>query len=572
MHVPAAPTAPPVDDPQSRATARKLVDAFFSNVYKAYPFLDRANVLALLHTRFCGFDDLQRRSAGGLAGEDTILYLVMAIGCTTVKRAGHVADDDTTVPNFDINYAAVLQRCLMQGDGSKASDEDSLQALQILVLLALYALFDPSGASPWMIVGVVARQAVLQGLTRKEFSDEDNNEKTRELRHRLVWSIFVLDRMVAASLGLPVALTDEGMDVPLPGLTVNEFASPERATHAAVLQTSRHVIKLRQLEDRILKEVHFKRDTTDGHSGLVRAHRKSIVTAIQAEIDNWYSNGCLIVVSPKALSSPAAQTTTEADTDKDDNLPIHSSVTWLSARYYHLLILLHYPGLSLHPNGATKTAARADLLRYVQKHIQSTSVLFQQRQLPLNRVTLCRLFPVALLILYGFIWSSPSSRSFGLHDETVLLVAFLDSFSPDWTHAHAAAAILRQFLGILAATALYEPLYVPLHIATNGGYTLAGGLAARDRDKEARAAVRPQIAALLELMYTVLGRATSFAYQEDEDEDNETQDGPGPVPYEATDNTLFLPRDALVSRDTLVPTDENAVMDLRWAGLELDFL
>jgi hypothetical protein len=108
-------------------------------------------------------------------------------------------------------------------------------------------------------VGIIARQAMLLGLTRRSSSDERLLTPGKvELQHRLLCSIYVLDRMLAAAQGLPPALTDENMDVPLPGLTVDEFASSDRSQFASVLQTSRHVIVLRQLEGKILDQIHCR--------------------------------------------------------------------------------------------------------------------------------------------------------------------------------------------------------------------------------------------------------------------------------------------------------------------------
>ncbi|KAL1864490.1 hypothetical protein VTK73DRAFT_5861 [Phialemonium thermophilum] len=511
-------------------TPRRLVHAYFSNVNRAYPFIDRAKVLHTLES--CG-NPLQRGSSDADA---TILYLVMAIGYTTIQRAGQIAEDAAAAP-FHVAYKDILREFLC---------EDNIESLQILVLLALYSLFDPAGVSPWSIVGVVSRQAVLLGVTRKASEEASLSAQEIELRHRLYWSVYVLDRMVAASLGLPMALTDDQADVPLPGLTIEEFTSSDRASHATLLQTSRHVIRLRQLEDRILRQIHFRKPSEA--CTLTHADRRATIQDIQAGIENWYSNGCLI--------SPP----------EPDNLPIHSSITWLSARYYHLLLLLHYP-CRLDLFGPT--IPRTELLRFAQKHLQSTSVLFQQRLLPLNRITLCRLFPVALVLMNGFVWCAVKGVPFPARDEVAVIASILDAFPAGWVHAQSGAALVKQFLGVVSSLHSY---YEPLHFNSHSH-------AVRQRKESYRSLVRPLVTAMLDLVYELLGRATSFAYEESFEED-EPPAAAARLCEEnmqyGTDSSVYLDRGALMEGTSLAGaedgTSDEDIMGFGWTGLELDFL
>jgi hypothetical protein len=122
-------------------------------------------------------------------------------------------------------------------------------------------------------------------------------------------------------MGHSVGLVDENMNIPQPAMTVEEFASSERTQHASLLQLNRHIIQLRQLEYRILASIH-----TRSHidiSNMSSADRGVISRQLRSAVDDWYSLGCLVCL-PEA-----------------DNIPIHSTITWLNARYYNLLILLY---------------------------------------------------------------------------------------------------------------------------------------------------------------------------------------------------------------------------------------
>ncbi|CAK7216771.1 Rac GTPase-activating protein BCR/ABR [Sporothrix curviconia] len=502
--------------------ARRLVDAYFRNVNRAYPFVDRAQVLRDLEKAAddaCAPSSPDSPNAPSGANA-TLLYLIMAIGCTTLQRAGQIAPD--VASKFHVDYAAIVQECFGFGHA------ESLVSVQILVLLALYSLFDPDGASTWSIgsiVGVVSRQAVLLGLSRRLSPDAAFMQQgpAVELRHRLFWSIYILDRMMAASLGVPVALVDDNMDVPLPALTIDEFAAPsleERTRAASVLQTSRHVIQLRQLEDRILREVHTRR-----HSELrvlAAADRAAVLRELRYCIEDWYASGCLL--APLEMEGQPGAV--------PDNVPIHSSMAWLSARYYHLLLLLYYPSpfarLLSNTSVASTTGgvSRAELQRFAQKHLQATVSLHQHRQLPLNRITLCRLLPVGLVLMHCFLLAdaetaamgpSDAGHAFTAPDAVAILVSLAEAFPPAWSQAQQAAHILRRFQAVVAANVaddraiMYDttPYYVR-QIAQAASYSLAG--------TSTRALMQPLLAAMTDLMQETLGPTSFYLFSEMEEE------------------------------------------------------
>ncbi|KAK1997314.1 fungal-specific transcription factor domain-containing protein [Colletotrichum falcatum] len=503
------------------AIARRFVDAYFRNVNRAYPFVNRTKVLRDLES--LGESSKRRRDA-----DSTLLYLIMAIGCTTLQRAGQIPND--TASKFDVAYADIIQECLARED---------LESIQILVLVALYSLFDPKGISTWSIAGIVSRQAMLLGLSRRSSEDKRLSAMDIELRHRLFWSIYVLDRMMAISLGLPAALIDENVDVPLPGLTIEEFASPDRQHFASILQTNRHVIQLRQLEDRILKQIHTRKQSDV--AALSQADKRAIVQSIRSEIENWYSNGCLV--------SPL----------EPDNVPIHNSVTWLSARYYHLLLLLHYP---CHFNSCGSVVSAVELLRFAQKHLQSTSVLLQQRQLPLNRVTLCRLFPVGLVLIHSFIACAAECTSFSARDEVAVIVSILEAFPEGWAQARQAAHVFRQFMGLVSGVPNngYTTLHFPSSVYGSGQMTSSSR-------ESYQAMVRPIITGLVALMQEVLGSSTCYAF-------HEFPDDCGGQPLASAGfrgQAAFSPTGPARHSAAVVGNDDSS-MDYGWGSLELGFL
>lgn len=190
-----------------------------------------------------------------------------------------------------------------------------------------------------------------------------------------------------------------------------------------MLQTCRHVIQSRQLEERILGQVHLSKHSEIAAWGL--SDRRAILQDLRAQIEDWHRLGSIV-------GSPWL-----------DNVPIHSSITWMSARFYDLLNLLCYPSPF---NNSGCTIATIELLRFVQKHIQSTSALFQHRQLPMNRITLYRTLPVAYVLMYSAFNCTFDGIDVEISDEAAVLLCIWDSFPDKWTSAPKAAQVIRQFI------------------------------------------------------------------------------------------------------------------------------
>lgn len=97
------------------------------------------------------------------------------------------------------------------------------EELQAVLLLAGYALLRPVAPGLWYIVGVAMRMAVdlglhfedntLEGMNIDGKEDDDKTkgrkEWHREMRRRLWWSVYSLDRLVSTCVGRPIGIQDE---------------------------------------------------------------------------------------------------------------------------------------------------------------------------------------------------------------------------------------------------------------------------------------------------------------------------------------------------------------------------
>ncbi|OKL59507.1 hypothetical protein UA08_05033 [Talaromyces atroroseus] len=99
-----------------------------------------------------------------------------------------------------------------------------------------------------------------------------------DIRRRLFWVTYALDRTVCFNLGRPLTLSDDHIDA--------LFPSPERHGHADEpnIALALHHIQLRSIQTRIISEVYTvskSKTTIDYHQ------RVQILDAIQKELDDW---------------------------------------------------------------------------------------------------------------------------------------------------------------------------------------------------------------------------------------------------------------------------------------------
>lgn len=115
----------------------------------------------------------------------------MAIGADSLRRVGRLGRG--TAQDFDIDYAGILHHCLLS---------PSVATVQVLVLLALCSLRDSNYAGTWTLANVASRQAIDLGLTMRYHAHGMDRDEESEKRNRVFWSVYILDRRMATSLGV----------------------------------------------------------------------------------------------------------------------------------------------------------------------------------------------------------------------------------------------------------------------------------------------------------------------------------------------------------------------------------
>ncbi|GMG21540.1 unnamed protein product [Ambrosiozyma monospora] len=444
----------------------KFIDTYMQYNHRSYPFLNEVEFYSKVNsiTSSSSFNyflsdlndkDLQFQFE---------LNMIISIGCLTLE---HIKSLDPA--RGCSSYFAARALNLL----NKLSNLNDSQSIRALILLCIYSFFDGSSIYAWNIVGLLTRVSISIGLNR-HVCKKDQMRLTSveiEMRYRLFWSIYNLDRLISIALGKPVSIQDDDINVPLP--------EPINQDERWSLLVTKNIIELRRLEGLILSNVHCMRASDKFN---VEMDKQNILMSLRNGVEKWFSDSRLLsstlsihpLVSPKlsngSLAGPAsgsgepltptsmyANTTNSKQSSftigpssrasstlsstngkltpvesQQTEQPYHLSTAWLASKYNHLLMLLYkpsylYPKLppvstSTMPSSTTcftNNNASLDLLtRCSVQGISFTFNLYNCHQLPLNWVTLYRFIISCSTILYCLSASAGATSTSSSNTET----------------------------------------------------------------------------------------------------------------------------------------------------------
>lgn len=339
------------------------------------------------------------------------LYMVLAVGSTGLERTGIISRDKKLSEYFVSMALSHVHNNL---------STNSLTNVRNLTLLALYSFFNPAEYTSWEIMGKLTRLAIHLGMNHKILDQDARNlsSKEIEMRSRLFWSVYNIDRLSSVSLGRPVALQDDDINVPFP-----QVLEEDETEDIAV---NRLVINLRRLEGKILRRVH----SVNIYKNFINKDKlqeevcQEILSDLRKEIEDWYYQ---------------VKSVDNANTSVRQSVSFHLLVPWYTARYNHLLILLYRPSY-LNPRPSQ------DLLDILGKScletLSYTYKLFKAKLLPLNWTTLYRFLMVCTTILYCLCkWAIDLMES---KTEICYCIEIFQAFGSDWIVAKKCAEVFRK--------------------------------------------------------------------------------------------------------------------------------
>lgn len=183
------------------STGTRVFEAYFNNLHVRLPFLDRSEFSELHAKR----DTLSGATIEGRLGQFR-LYMVYAIGAAICQMT----------EEYDSISAGRLRELAYRFDPHCGESMPiSISSIEARMLSILYRIRFASSVNMWYMICSAMGGCVELGLHR-ESSYQHLRPHERERRRRLFWSVYLIERYIAWTLGRPFSIAEEEIDVALP--------------------------------------------------------------------------------------------------------------------------------------------------------------------------------------------------------------------------------------------------------------------------------------------------------------------------------------------------------------------
>lgn len=185
----------PGDLPPTLSHASQLSHIYFEHVHIQHPFLHGPTYFRMLRDVY----------QNDLEVPKWMLFqvrMVLAISAVILARRLPIPYSGEQL------YASAIQ------DKDDIDFRSSVNGLQCLLLVYMYTLHSPSsGVSSWHLNYEFLAIVLDLGLQRDVPASASISVMERELRTRIFWVVYSIDRTLATTLGRPIGLRDEGCDL-----------------------------------------------------------------------------------------------------------------------------------------------------------------------------------------------------------------------------------------------------------------------------------------------------------------------------------------------------------------------
>ncbi|KAI8065137.1 fungal-specific transcription factor domain-containing protein [Gongronella butleri] len=187
-----------------------LVDMYFQHFHQVCPIINKRAFLEQYYYQYPSPCDE---------------YLLSVVCATSLRRVHLLSPTDwpdallglNETKQIDIYKVLHAKVNSLLDIVAKRSRISTIQSLILLTLFVEPPSSDPGDASYWFMTGVTIRMAQDLGLHRSS-SNWRIPEEEVELRRRIWFAIYLMDRWVTAELGRPISIHDHDFDVELPSI------------------------------------------------------------------------------------------------------------------------------------------------------------------------------------------------------------------------------------------------------------------------------------------------------------------------------------------------------------------
>ncbi|EHK22711.1 uncharacterized protein TRIVIDRAFT_126176, partial [Trichoderma virens Gv29-8] len=202
--------APGLGIPPPPAVAKRLLVEYFRRWHPFLPFLHGPTFFDKVNR----FYDLEGGSLAEPMSQRNKVYQAIIFQCVfNIADSNHNQKQERELPEESRIKSAVALTSLL---GILSSGHD-IPSLQALLAVELYLMTQMSLRAASTVHGAMTRILYHCGLHRCPFRYVQLPRDICDMRKRIFWSAYVIDRHLSQVLGHPLALNDEEIDVCLPG-------------------------------------------------------------------------------------------------------------------------------------------------------------------------------------------------------------------------------------------------------------------------------------------------------------------------------------------------------------------
>lgn len=299
-------------------------------------------------------------------------------------------------PDLELPPTSRIQSpsCVTSLLGSLATRHD-IASLQALLAVQVYLVATMSLRLASTFGGCVLRSMMHAGLHRCPFRYAQLSSHDRQLRKRIFWCAYAIDRYLSQALGLPLGIQDSDIDVCLPAAP--EMHSPRRLRDLQSSVSSRYSVpdendKTEEQSPGDAGPDHRRKEsvlasyvdsgTLTGRalellhkSILVRSVRRSSVLFLVTDVHKWWNS---LPLELQGMSPEVGKQVAAADSDSPFDFG-----PFFNVLYQHLILIIHRPSLSLDPSTAefcsglqTCIGAARSILAALKLQVDSRQALF----------------------------------------------------------------------------------------------------------------------------------------------------------------------------------------------------
>ncbi|KAI1105604.1 fungal-specific transcription factor domain-containing protein [Jackrogersella minutella] len=202
-----------------------LMRKFMNTIHPDYPFLDSATLWNQFSrvSSMLNWNSSRSSEAGDIATfmpdyDFLVVYLILAISITLgSSKGGHEARCTALSTSL---FEEGIQHLY-----SLSTFPSDIFWLQTILLVLLFATVLPRSANVWVLSGAAMRACLELGLHREPPTSIALSSDQLELRRRVFWSAYLMDRSICSALQRPLSTPDAAINTKLPeGLANDAFS------------------------------------------------------------------------------------------------------------------------------------------------------------------------------------------------------------------------------------------------------------------------------------------------------------------------------------------------------------